>query len=345
MSLLCIGGQTRLGVFLSLAVLLLAVSCSKGSLSNESAYVVPEKVRLKNSTAQAARVVGELRTGDKVSIYERARSEDGTAWVNVKGPEGQTGWAESRFFVQGEIVNQSRKMAEEISGIQTQAIGRSKATLRLRLTPDRTTDDNTASLLPSGTLLEIVARERRPRPASLDGKSEGTGESDDSNSKTEMKYDDWLQVRLKDYAVLPAGWIYGGSVELEIPGEIIYYVSSGRRITGWQKLGTAHGSDNRSGDHYLVLERKVLKADERVDFDRVKVLAYDPSTRDYTTPFREDVSGQFPVSLKMEGQQGNFRIFVLDNNNQKKEIEYSVELLSGGKVKVTKLTSQKTEKK
>lgn len=345
MSLLSIGGQTRLGVFLSLAVLLLAVSCSKGSLLSESAYVVPEKIRLKNSTAQAARVVGELKTGDKVSISGRAKSEDGTAWVNVKGPEGQTGWAESRYFVQEEIVNKSRKMAEEISGIQTQAIGRSKATLRLRLTPDRTTDDNTATLLPSGTLLEIVARERKPRPASFDGKSEGENESDDSKTKTEVKYDDWLQVRLKDYAVLPAGWIYGGSVELEIPGEIIYYVSSGRRITGWQKLGTAQGSDNRSGDHYLVLERKVFKADERVDFDRIKVLAYDPSTRDYTTPFREDVSGQFPVSLKMEGQQGHFRIVVLDNNGQKKEIEYSVELLSGGKVKVTKLTAQKTGKK
>jgi len=348
MSLFSSGGQTRLGVFLLLAVLLLAVSCSKGSLLNETAYAVPEKLRLKNSTAQAARVVGELKSGDRVSITERAKSEDGTPWVNVRGPEGQSGWAESRYFVREEIVDKSRKMAEEIKGIQTQAVGRSKATLRLRLTPDRTNDENVATMLPSGTVLEIVARERKPRPASVEGKSDGgqaANEAGDSKDKADIKYDDWLQVRLKDYAVLPAGWIYGGSVELEIPGEIIYFVSSGRRITGWQKLGTVHGDDNRTGDHYLVLERKVFKADEGVDFDRVKVLAYDPSTRNYTTPFREDVSGQFPLSLKMEGQQGRFSIVVLDKNGQKKELEYNVELLSGGKVKVTKAGAQNTGKK
>ncbi len=347
MSLLSISGQTRLGVFLSVSVLLLVAACSSGSLLNETAYVVPEKLRLKNSTAQAARVVGELKSGDKVSISGRAKSEDGTPWVNVKGPEGQSGWAESRYFVQEEIVNKSRKMADDIRGIQTQAVGKSKATLRLRLTPDRTNDENVATTLPSGTVLEIVARERKPRPVSVDAKSDGGqagSEAADSSEKNEVKYDDWLQVRLKDYAVLPAGWIYGGSVELEIPGEIIYYLSSGRRITGWQKLGMALGSDNRAGDHYLVLERKVFKADERVDFDRVKVLAYDPASRDYSTPFREDVSGQFPVSLKMEGQRGSFRIIAFDKNDQKHEFEYDVEI-SGGKVKVTKLTAQKTDKK
>lgn len=343
MSVFSDGCRTRLMVFIPMAVLLLMASCSKASLLNETAYVVPDKLRLKSSTAQAARIVGELRSGTRVSLGERAKSEDGTVWVNVKGPEGQTGWAELRFFVQEEIVNKSRQMAEAISGIQAQAIGKSKATLRLRLTPDRTNDENVATVLPSGTVLEIVGRERKPRPASVDGKSDSgqTNDGDGSQEKADVKYDDWLQVRLRDYAVLPAGWIYGGSVELDIPGEIIYFVSSGRRITGWQKLGTVQGEDNRSGDHYLVLERNIFKADDRVDFDRVKVLAYDPATRNYTTPFREDVKGFFPISLKMEGRQGSLRLNVFDKNDQKRELEYAVELLSGGKVKVTKTNTQK----
>lgn len=333
MNLCCLRHQAWrawLGAVLS-AALCLTIACSKTASLNETAYIVPEKLRLRSSTAQAARPVGELKSGDRVTVTERAKSEDGTQWSNLRGPDGQSGWAESRYLVKDEIVTKSRQMSEEIREIPTQAVGKSKATLKLRLTPDRTGEDNVAGTLPSGTVLEIVARERKPRPASIDAKSEAQ-----EGKEAETKYDSWLQVRLKDYAVLPAGWIYGGSVELDLPGDIVYFASTGRRITGWQKLGLVRGDDSRAGDHYLVMERKTLDADERGDFDRVKVLAYDPGSRNYTTPFRDDVLGRFPVILKMEGQQGVFRLTAIDKNDQKQELEYKVELLSGGKVKVTK---------
>lgn len=356
MSLFSNRGQTPLGVCILLAKLsvglmaaLFAVSCSRSGTLNETAYVVPEKLRLKNSTAQAARPIGELRSGDKVTITKRSKSEDGTPWVNVKSPDGQEGWAENRYFVKEEIVAESRKIADQIKDIQTQAIGKSKATLKLRLTPDRTSEDNVATLLSSGTMMEIVARERKPRPTSLDQKADSAegaipdGKSGDS--KSDVKYDEWLQVRLKDYAILPAGWIYGGSVEVDIPGEIVYFVSSGRRIIGWQKVSTVRGDDNRSGDHFLVMERKVLNADDRVDFDRITVLAYDPVSRNYSTPFREDVLGNFPVTLKMDGQKGTFHLVAIDKKSgQKQQLEYSVELLSGGKVKTQRLTPQNSGK-
>ncbi|MBS1788593.1 MAG: SH3-like domain-containing protein [Acidobacteria bacterium] len=340
-------GRTLLGVFLLLTGLL-AGACSKTASLNETAYVLPEKLRLKNSTAQAARPSGELKGGDKVTIIARSKTEDGTPWVHVNGPGGQQGWAETRYFVKEEIVTESRKIADQIKDIPTQALGKSKATLKLRLTPDRQNDDNVATLLPSGTEMEIVARERKPRPASLDQKADNAeGASVDSKSgtsKSDVKYDEWLQVRLKDDSVLAAGWIYGGSVELDIPPEIIYFVSTGKRIVGWQKLGTVHGDDNRTGDHFLVEERKVLNADDRADFDRIKVLAYDSATRNYTTPFKDDLLGQFPVTLKMDGQSGTIHLTATDKNDQKHEVEYSVELL-GGRVKVQKLISPGSGKK
>jgi len=336
-------GQTRLGVLVLLAGLLLGNACSGAGSLNEAAYVVPEKIRLKNSTAQAARNIGELKSGDRVTITQRSKSEDGTPWVNVKAGNGQEGWAETKYFINEEIVVQSRKMADEIKGIQTQAIGKSKATLKLRLTPDRTTEDNVAAPLPAGTIMEIVSRERKPRPSSLDQKAD-SAEGAVSDSKQETKYDEWLQVRLAGLTVLPAGWIYGGSVELDIPGEILYFVSGGRRIVGWQKLGTVHGDDSRTGDHFLVLERKVSGADERADFDRIKVLAYDAPSRNYTTPFREDVIGRFPVTLKMEGQTGSFRTILLDKSDAKQELDYTVEI-SSNKVRVAKPAAQKTDKK
>jgi hypothetical protein len=300
-------------------------------LSDEKAFVVPERLKLRSSTAQAARVVGELKSGDQVTVTKRANAEDGANWSEVKGPNGEEGWIESRYLAKREIVEKSRKIAEEIKDIPTQAIGRSKATLKLRLSPDRSNDDNVATMLPLGTALEIVARERKPRPATLDAKSETT-EGADKN----VRYDDWYQVRLKDYAVLPAGWIYGGSVELEVPPEIVYFVSSGRKITGWQLIGTVKGDDGKSGEHYLVLERKNFGADEKIDFDRIKVLAYEPYSRDYSTPFREDITGRFPVTMKMNGTRGHFQIIAVDKSGREEKLTYEVEMLEGGKVRVTK---------
>ena len=316
-------------IILSLPAIL--ASCSQSSLQDEKAFVVPERLKLRNSTAPAALVIGELKGGDQVTVTNRETAEDGDNWSKVKGPGGESGWAKTLNLVKREIVEKSRKIAEEIKDVPTQAVGKSKAMLKLRLSPDRSDDDNVATSLPMGTILEIVGRERKPRPATIEGKGEA---KEDSNGN--VKYDDWYKVRLKDYSVLPAGWIYGGSVELEIPPEIFYFVSTGREIVGWQKIGTVTGEDSKSGDHFLALERKNSGAAEGVDFDRMKVLAYDPATRNYSTPFREDVAGRFPLTMQMEGTRGHFQVITTDKNGQTQKQTYNVEMLEGGKVKVTK---------
>jgi len=233
-----------------------------------------------------------------------------------------------RSLVEQEAVDRSRHLADEIKEIQTQAAGRSKATLKLRLTPDRSTEENVLTLLPSGTEVEIVGRERRPRPAAATESKEG-------EAQTEMKYDEWYKVRLKDNSVTPAGWIYGGSIELQIPADIVYYPSAGRRIVGWQKLGTARDQEGRAGDHYLVLERATFGTDQDPDFDRIKILGYDPTARDYNTPFREDLSGRFPVRLLVQGQRGTLEVPV---GGTPQAIKYEVEIPDSGKIKVTRLT-------
>ena len=311
----------------------IASACSKESTLRESAYVVPEKMKLRSSVAQAARAVGELKSGDPVTITDKEDSEDGTPWVKVKGPDGVTGWAEQRYFVRDEIVSESRKIADKIKDIQTQAVGKSKASLKLRLTPDRVNEENVASTLPSGTMMEIVARDRKPKPTAVTGSE---SETEAAASAGEVKYDDWYLVRLRDFTVLPAGWIYGGSVGLEIPPEVVYFVSNGRRISGWLKIGTVHGDDGTSGEHYLILERKIFGVDEQMDFDRIKILAYDPSTRNYSTPFREDVSGKFPVRLEMQGTSGKFELNAIDKNNQSVRHTFFIQMLENGKIKVDK---------
>lgn len=308
-------------------------SCDRGGSVSETAYVVPERVRLRSSTAQAARVTSELRGADAVSVINRLDSEDGTPWVEVRGPGGETGWAEARFFVAGDLVDASRRIAEKYKSVRTQALARSKAALRLRLTPDRQSEENVALRLPAGTPLEIVARERRPRPAMPIVQTE----ADDLPLSSEQRSDDWLLVRVRDFSVVSTGWIYGGSVTIEVPPDIVYFISNGRRITGWQKIGTATGEDGRSGDHYLVLEEKTSDPDPAFDFDRIKVLAYDPVTRDYLIPFREDLKGRYPVTLDMVGTRGSFKCTTVNRKGRSQEIRYQVEIGEQSRVTVTKI--------
>jgi hypothetical protein len=314
---------------------LLAGSCKSGASGGSQATVVPERAKVFNSTAQVSHVVGELKSGDQVLVVSKSEDQ-GKIWVEVKAADGLTGWMDSRYLVNQDVVNQSQKLGESLKGVPVQATGRSKASLKLRLTPDRANEDNVAMLLPSGTPVEIVARERRPRPAlPSDNK-----ESDDASTQ---KFDDWYEVRLKDNQVLPAGWIYAGSVELDIPPEIVYYVSVARRIVGWQNLGSSHDNEGHAGDHFLVLERRVDASNDNVDFDRVKILAYSPGSRDYYTPFREDLKGRFPVAATINGQHGVLKINTIDKDGNSKLLEYAIELPTQGKVSVKKLTLTSTE--
>lgn len=149
-----------------------------------------------------------------------------------------------------------------------------------------------------------------------------------------MKYDEWYQVRIQANNVTPAGWIYGGSIELQIPPDIVYYPSSGRRIVGWQSLGEAKDESGRAGGHFLVFEREMFAKDQDVDFDRVKVLAYDPAARDYSTPFREDIVGRFPVKLKLEGRRASLEIPTPDQQ----VVSYQIQIGENGKFEVSRLT-------
>jgi hypothetical protein len=294
----CDGGFRLIALLIFAACLLPLAACSHGETSSQMAVVVPERLTLYSTTAKVKREVAELRSGDRVTVLERAE-DGGVNWVKLSGPNGQTGWTKAQHLVSQEIVDRSRKIADEIRETAAQAIGSPNDSLKLRLTPDRSTEDNVITMLPSGTLLEIVDRERRPRPA---------------------------------------GWIYASSVKLAVPGEITYYASSGRKIVGWQKIGTARDDEGRAGDHYLVLERWALLSDDKGDFSRIQVMAYDPKSRDYYVPFREDVAGRLPVTLKMEGSRGTFRVQALDKDGHIHPLDYTIETLEGGKLRVARVT-------
>lgn len=335
------GRQALALALLAGMIMLSACSSTKSALSSETAFVAPEKMRLRSSTAEAARNVGEVKSGDKVTISER-RSEGSTVWANITGPNGESGWIEARYLVKEEIVKAAQKLAAEMEDQPTQAVGKSKARLKLRLTPDRTDDDNVAFELPAGSVLDIVARERQPRPEKLEQRPATAAPG---TAPAGPKFDDWYKVRLKSGSIIPAGWIYGGSVELDVPGDIVFYTSTGQRITGWQTLGSVQDEQNQTKEHYLVAEKQLFGGDEQLDFNRLKVLAFDPKKGEYYTPFREEVRGRFPIVVKKNGKAGTIKLTALGRDQQPQPLEYTFEMLETGRPKVTRVTPREGGKK
>ncbi len=331
-------------LWLLMAAALLLAGCSRIGIGTETAYVVSARMTLLSSTARVSKPVGDLKNGDKVTIVER-REEGGRSWARLRGPDGQDGWADARFLVSEDVVESLRKLAEQAKDIPAQALVESKAYLKLRLTPDRASDDNAVTRLAPGTVFEIIGRERKPRPASLDNKSSTTDDNEDQD--TEQKFDDWYKVRVKDNQVLPAGWVYGGSLQFNIPDEISSYASAGYRIVGWQKIGTVTDDAGRSGGAWLVFEKEIFPDDKdrsgKEDFDRVKINSWDPARRDYFTPVRENIRGRLPVILKMEGNRGRFELQELDARDNLQTREGTIELASNGRVTVTGLKTGKTK--
>ncbi|MFN0121884.1 MAG: SH3 domain-containing protein [Blastocatellia bacterium] len=318
----------------SLAVL---SACAAVGIGTETAFVVSRRMELRNTTAKVFRSVGELKNGDKVTVLERT-DEEGRSWARLRGPEGQTGWADARFLVTSDVVDTLQGMADRTKDIPPQAVGRSKAYLKLRLTPDRANEDNVVTRLQAGTIFEIIERERKQRPASIDSKAD-----DDVADDSEQKLDEWLRVRVRDNKVLPAGWVFGGSVQLDIPDEISSYPSGGYEIVGWQQIGTVTDAGGRSGGAYLVVEHELYPDEKKKtgsgneDFNRLKVISWDPGKRDYFMPFRQDLNGKFPLTLKMDGQRGDFQFRERDKNDSQTLRSVTIELHQDGKVTLTGL--------
>src|SRR5215510_4093864 len=120
----CLKFYSYAAIILSLPALM--ASCSQGSAQDEKAFVVPERLKLKSSTAQVARSVGELKSGDQVTVVDRANEDDGESWSKVEGPNGESGWIRSLNLVRREIVEKSRQIGAEIKDVPTQAVANRK---------------------------------------------------------------------------------------------------------------------------------------------------------------------------------------------------------------------------
>src|SRR5207237_2568131 len=80
--------------------------------------------------------------------------------VRARDQEKIEGWIEARNIMPESVLDKARKLADEDKNTQPQATGQLHAGSNLRLTPDRSTNENIMMRLDSGSTFEILGSKR-----------------------------------------------------------------------------------------------------------------------------------------------------------------------------------------
>jgi hypothetical protein len=359
------------------AVLLLALlstSCSTLASRSNTGVVVSRSAQIRSSTAVVAADLLEVLRGDVIDILDSAEVPDPSdnsrkeLWYRVRArDEDKTeGWVEARNIMPDKVLESARKLAEEDKGIQPQATGQLHAGSNLRLTPDRSNNENIMMRLDSGSTFEIIGWKRvpklkgsetsesdtapKPGSASTGTSNKGVQQSEEENPEDQETTELWYKVRLSpEISPAPEGWIFGKQVELTVPSDIIYY-RTGREFVAWRRLDeepSDEGSATKTKDvakesrpgSWVILEKSSSKEPHKLDepdFDRIYVLGYEKHDQDHYTAYRSpDIEGYLPMRVEGRGANRTFTVRVKDEGGQIKEMQYSLYRDDHGVMRVT----------
>ena len=338
---------------------LLLLGCQTLASESSSGVIVARRAQIRSSTAVVAADLLQVNRGDQVDILEStdvADPSDNTRkerWLRVKArdEDATEGWIEARNVMPEEVLNEAKKLSEEDKDVPAQASGQLRASSNLRLTPDRSGNENIMMRLDSGSSFDIVSWKRVPKPkaseaietdvapkaGSAQPGSTRAGRQDDEETPEEEN-ELWYKVRLSPNASpAPAGWIYGKQVELAVPSDIIFY-RTGREFVAWQRLdGDSSRDRNAEKDgardsrpgSWLILEKSSANQQRGVDepqFDRIYVLGYDKRNQEHYTAYRSpDLRGYLPAKIEGQGDTKSFTIRLQEvEGGEVKEVRYSV---------------------
>jgi hypothetical protein len=319
---------------------------------NQTGTVIANRAQVRSSYAVVAADLLEVKRGETLEILDQIDFER-VHWYRVRAAdEDKTeGWIEAQNVITNELLEKSKKLAEEDKNFQPQATAQLRAATNLRLSPEQR-DDNILVKLDNLSNFEIISwryipksqdaldvdnarrgEQKQTRGRTKNAEIEAAKESDEPE-KLDEKYDVWYKVRLdRSVSPAPAGWIFGRQVELQMPNDIVFYQHNNRKFIAWHRLDNLEITDKspaKNGDaakvskpgSWVVLSRSnVVKAQDGIepDFDGIQVLAYDKYNEEHYTAYRSgEVWGRLP--LKVEGT-GDNKTFVLQLRNAAGQME------------------------
>jgi hypothetical protein len=366
-----------------LVALALCLGCSTLAKRSDTGVVVARRAQIRSSTAVVAADLLEVGRGDTLDILDFQDVQDPTdnskkeRWLRVQAHDEDSteGWIESRNVMPDDVLKNSRKLADEDKNVPAQASGQLRASSNLRLTPDRSGNENIMMRLDSGSSFEIVGWKRVPKPKSSEaietdiapkagsaqqGSARGNKDKGDENEPEETN-ELWYKVRLPtSISPAPAGWIYGKQVELAVPSDIIFY-RTGREFVAWQRLdgdssdaATASPKDKDAAKEakpgsWVILEKSSSNQPHTLDepdFDRIYVLGYDKRDQEHYTAYRSpDLKGFLPARVEGRPDNKTFIIRVQDDNGQINDVQYTVYKDARGYLKVSAPSVSKDKEK
>lgn len=297
----------------------------------DTATVISKTAQIRTSYAVVAADLLEVKRGERLDILDQNEFEK-VLWYRVRAHDDAAteGWIEAQHVITSEVLEKSKKLAEEFQNQSPQAAGQLRAASNLRLAPDMA-PENVLFKLANGSTFEIMSWRFVPKQEvpDVDDSSKGdqkpgkrtkneeieAAKEADEPEKLDEKYDIWYQVKLDpSISPAPAGWLFGRQVELQVPSDIVFFQQNNRKFVTWQRLDTDTGDkvglNEKVGSpgNWVILSRtNQVKAVDGVepDFDGILVLAFDKYDQGFYTVWRSsgDVWGSLP--LKVEGQGDN----------------------------------------
>lgn len=355
-----------------LALAALSCACTTFAKKEDTGVVIARRAEVRSSIAVVAADLVEVSRGDQVDILGSDTAENGEKWLRVRAhdEENTEGWIEGRYIMPEEVLAKSRKLADEDKEIAPQATGQLRASTNLRLTPDRSNNDNIMFKLESGSNFDIISWKRVPKPKSSETTEsdvapkagsvqqngmKGSKEKDsDEQKEPEETNELWYKVRLSpSISPAPAGWIYGKQVELTVPSDIIFY-RTGREFVAWHRLDDNPDATHAPKDkdaatevkpgNWVILEKSNTNEPHKVDepdFDHIYVLGYDKINQEHYTAYHSpDLKGYLPLRVEGQGTDKTFAVRLQDEDGQMKDAQYRVYKDDRGLVKVSALGEQ-----
>lgn len=334
----------RLLVLLLTAVLFLQTGCSLidstlGGVSNaigltDTATVISKTAQIRTSYAVVAADLLEVKRGERLDKLDEMTFEK-ILWYRVRAHDeaATEGWIEAQHVITSEVLEKSKKLAEEFQNLSPQAAGQLRAASNLRLVPDMA-PENVLFKLANGSTFEIMAwrfvpkqevdvddskEQAKPGKRTRNEEIEAAKEANEPE-KLDEKYDVWYQVKMDpSISPAPAGWLFGRQVELQVPSDIVFFQQNNRKFVTWQRLDTdladKVGMSEKVGSpgNWVILSRtNTVKAIDGVepDFDGILVLAFDKYDQSFYTVWRSsgDVWGTLPLRVDGQGDNKTFTL-------------------------------------
>lgn len=321
--------------------------------TNDTATVIARTAQIRTSYAVVAADLLEVKRGERLDVTDQVDYEK-VLWYRVRAhDEAKTeGWIEAQNVITSEVLDKSRKLAEQFQGTPPQAAGQLRAASNLRLVSDMS-PENVLFKLATGSTFEIMDWKFVPKEEVADvddspaGQQKQTKRSKNEEieaakeegepDKLEDKYDMWYLVRLDpSVSPAPAGWLFGRQVELQVPSDILFFQQNNRKFVTWQRLDAENAdkgavSRGSTPGNWVILSRtNAVKAIDGVepDFDGILVMGFDKYRQEYyrvwPNPPSLEVWGLLPLKIEGAGDSKKFTVKLRNQDGNIVEKTFSV---------------------